>query len=211
MPTTEKSLRVLIVDDHRDAADSLGLLAEELGSQVHVTYGGAQALAVATAFRADLMFVDLAMPDMDGCRLAKQFRQMPAFARTKLVAITGHADPGHKSLAMKSGFDAVLFKPIALADIQGFLASVAPVAAPDGPSSQPAAVLGRLEIERRLPIGDARRIRNKRKSKTLTQAESQQLFVRGSFGFKRSIWDGGRTRFMFTSSKTFWWFVFLAF
>ena len=45
----------------------LGLLVEELGNQVHVTYGGTQALDVATAFRPDLMLVDLAMPDMDGC------------------------------------------------------------------------------------------------------------------------------------------------
>ena len=59
MPTTEKTLRVLIVDDNRDGADALGLLVEELGNQVHVTYGGTQALDVATAFRADLMLVDL--------------------------------------------------------------------------------------------------------------------------------------------------------
>ena len=42
MPTTEKTLRVLIVDDNRDGADALGLLVEELGNQVHVTYGGTQ-------------------------------------------------------------------------------------------------------------------------------------------------------------------------
>src|SRR5687768_1804435 len=44
MPTTEKNLRVLIVDDNRDGADALGLLVEELGHQVHVTYGGTNAL-----------------------------------------------------------------------------------------------------------------------------------------------------------------------
>ena len=59
MPATKKTLRVLIVDDNRDGADALGLLLEELNNQVHVTYGGSQALDVATAFRADLMLVDL--------------------------------------------------------------------------------------------------------------------------------------------------------
>jgi len=68
VPTTEKTLRVLIVDDHRDAADSLGLIVEEFGHQVHVTYGGTQALDVAIAFRSDLMLVDLAMPGLDGWR-----------------------------------------------------------------------------------------------------------------------------------------------
>ncbi len=101
MPTTAKNLRVLIVDDNRDGADTLGLLLEAFGNQVHVTYGGTQALDVAAAFRPDLMLLDLAMPDMDGCVLVQRFRQMPAFAPTKIVAITGHADQGHKTLAMK--------------------------------------------------------------------------------------------------------------
>src|SRR6185437_4085625 len=112
-----KSLRVLIVDDNRDGADSLGLVVEELGHKAHVTYGGKQAFDVATVFRPDLMLVDLAMPDLDGCSLVKHFRQTPAFAQTRIVAITGHADEGHKTLAMKAGFDAVLFKPLNLTGI----------------------------------------------------------------------------------------------
>jgi CheY-like chemotaxis protein len=59
MPTGDNTLRVLVVDDNRDGADALGLLLEELGNQVHVTYGGAKALEVATAFRPDLLLVDL--------------------------------------------------------------------------------------------------------------------------------------------------------
>jgi CheY-like chemotaxis protein len=78
MPTTEKTLRVLVVDDDRDGADSLGLLVEELGNQVHVTYGGTQALDVATAFRPDLMLVDLVMPELDGCGLVIRLRQNQA-------------------------------------------------------------------------------------------------------------------------------------
>src|SRR5687767_1079345 len=55
MLTSTKPLRVLIVDDNRDGADTLGLLVEELGNQVHVTYGGTNALKVATTFRPDLI------------------------------------------------------------------------------------------------------------------------------------------------------------
>ena len=118
MTTTEQSLRVLIVDDNRDGADALGLLLEELGHQVHVTYTGAQALDVATTFGADLMLVDLVMPDMDGCRLATSFRQISSFTHTKIVAITGQNDIERKALAQKSGFDAFLVKPVPLTAIK---------------------------------------------------------------------------------------------
>ncbi|NQV23197.1 MAG: response regulator [Rhodopirellula sp.] len=129
MLTTEKTLRVLIVDDNRDGADALGLLVEALGNQVHVTYGGAQALGVATAFRPDLILVDLLMPDMNGCDLVIQLRQIPAFAGTKIVAITGLKDEGHKTLARKAGCDSIIVKPAALTDIEAILASVVPMAA----------------------------------------------------------------------------------
>jgi len=171
MPATRKALRVLVVDDNRDGADALGLLVEELGHQVHVTYGGTQALDVATAFRPDLMLVDLVMPDMDGCGLVMRVRQIPAFAPTKIVALTGHADEEHKSSALKAGFETVLFKPVTLSAIKTVLASVV---LPDAGQSPKRAKEGaRRGTERRLPIDEARRIRNKRQSKTLTQAESE--------------------------------------
>lgn len=124
MPTTNKNLRVLVVDDNRDGADALGLLLEELGNQVHVTFGGTPALSVATEFRPDVMLIDLVMPDMDGCGLAERFRQVPAFAQTRIVAITGQKDDERKLSALKAGCDAVLFKPVSLKDVKAVLASV---------------------------------------------------------------------------------------
>ena len=182
MPTTEKHLRVLIVDDNRDGADALGLLIEALGNQVHVTYGGTQALDVAATFRPDLMFIDLAMPDMDGCVLGKRFRQISTFAHTKIVAITGHADEGHRNLAMKAGFDAVLGKPVALNEIKAVLADM--VGTPAG--SAMGLLMKRVSLgkEKRLPIGQARRIRNERPSKALTQAESEAAICEGIARFQ---------------------------
>lgn len=182
MLTTEKSLRVLIVDDNRDGADALGLLVEELGSQVHVTYGGAKALEVATAFRPDLMLVDLVMPGMDGCGLVMHCRQIPAFAKTKIVAITGQKGEEQKSSAMKAGFDAVLFKPASLTEIKAVLASIVvcdthqwPKRAKEPPSPR---------ADRRLPIDEARRIRSERKSGTLTQVESEAAICDGIIRFQ---------------------------
>jgi CheY-like chemotaxis protein/uncharacterized protein YbcI len=183
MPTTDKALRVLIVDDNRDGADALGLLVEELGNQVHVTYGGTQALDVATAFRPDLMLVDLLMPGMDGCALVMRFRQMPAFAQTKIVAITGQKDEEHKTSALEVGFDAVLFKPAALTEIKAVLASV--VVSNAGQSPKRAKDRAPLGAERRLPIDEARRIRNERESKTLTQAESEAAICDGIICFQQ--------------------------
>jgi CheY-like chemotaxis protein len=182
MPTTHRTLRVLIVDDNRDGADALGMLVEELGNQVHVTYGGTKALEVATTFRPDLMLVDLVMPDMDGCGLVMRFRQIPAFAQSKIVAITGQKDAEHKSLAMKAGFDAILIKPVTVTQINAVLASVvvpdlrrSPKYAKQRPSHR---------TERRLPIDEARRIRNERKSKNLTQEESEAAICDGISRFQ---------------------------
>ena len=182
MLATEKTLRVLIVDDNRDGADALGLLVEELGNLVHVTYGGTKALEVATTFRPNLMLVDLLMPDMDGCGLVMRFRQTPAFAHTKIVAITGKKNEEHKSSAMKAGFDAVLFKPAALTEIKAVLASVVPSAT--GQSPKRAKEHASLGAERRLPIDEARRIRNERKSRTLTQEESEAAICDGIIRFQ---------------------------
>lgn len=184
MTTTEKTLRVLIVDDHRDGADALGLLVEELGNQVHVTYGGRQALDVATAFRPDLILVDLLMPDMNGCDLVMRLRQMPAFAHTKIVAVTGLKDEGHKTLALKSGCDTILVKPAGLTDIKTVLASVVPVVTTAvQPPTQPRE-RANFEVERRLPISEARRIRRERLSKSLTQVESEALICDGIIRFQ---------------------------
>ncbi len=136
MATSEKSLRVLVVDDNRDGADALGLLVEDLGNRVHVTYRGTQALDVAKTFRPDLMLVDLVMPEMDGSGLVNRLRKIPGFAQTRIVAITGQKAPEHKSLAMKAGFDTVLFKPVARTDIEAVLASVVRVAASAGQTAK---------------------------------------------------------------------------
>jgi CheY-like chemotaxis protein/uncharacterized protein YbcI len=184
MPMTKSSLRVLIVDDNRDGADALGLLVEALGHQVHVTYGGTQALDVATAFRPDLMLVDLIMPDMDGCDLVMRLRQMPAFAHTDIVAITGLKDEQYKALALKAGCDSVLVKPAALGEIKAVLAGVAPAPTHARPLPKQNKARTSQEAERRLPMDEARRIRNERPSKVLTQAECEAAICDGIIRFQ---------------------------
>ncbi len=182
MPATTSALRVLIVDDNRDGADALGLLVEALGNQVHVTYSGTQALDVATAFRADLLLVDLVMPDMDGCHLAVHFRKIPAFSRTKIVAVTGHQDAEHAAMALKAGFDSLIVKPVTLPELKQVLASVVIGDVIKKPSR--AARPENRGIEKRLTIDDARRIRINRQSKSLTRAECEAAVGEGVMRFQ---------------------------
>jgi uncharacterized protein YbcI len=135
--------------------------------------------------------LDLAMPDMDGCHLVGQFRQIPAFAKTRIVAVTGHANEGHRTLAMKAGFDKVLFKPVALKEIKAVLASVVQGGALAGHSPQPAKQHASSQAERRLPISEARRIRKDREAGILTQAESEAAVCEGIIRFQEDYLGGG--------------------
>ncbi len=199
MPTSEQTLRVLIVDDNRDGADALGLLVEALGHQVHVTYHGVQALEVATTFRPDLMLVDLVMPDMDGRDLVIRVRQIPAFARMTIVAVTGLKEDQDKALALQAGCDIVLTKPVALADMKAVLARVVHVIARPGRASSSPRARIRSGISPRLPIEEARRIRNGRPSKRLTQAESEAAICDGIICFQEEYlgWKSERVEIHF--------------
>jgi DNA-binding response OmpR family regulator len=95
---------VLVVDDNRDAADALAVLLRLEGYEVAVAYGGREALAAALARPPVLMLVDLGMPDLDGCALAREVRRHPELAATRLVAVSGFADPAHQAAALDAGF-----------------------------------------------------------------------------------------------------------
>ena len=98
---------------------------------------------------------------------------------------------GHRTLAMKAGFDKVLFKPVALKEIKAVLASVVPEGALAGQSPQPAKKRTSSQAERRLPISEARKIRKDRKSGILTQAESEAAVCEGIIRFQEDYLGGG--------------------
>lgn len=186
MVTTEKSHRVLIVDDNRDGADVLGLLLEALGHQVHVTYGGEQALDVATTFHPDLICVDLMMPGMDGFSFVKRIRLVSNFTQVRIVAITGQKDNEDKARAMRAGIDDFLVKPVSLDEIRQVLANVVAVIA-STTKGQPAVMASRPNVAGRLPMDEARRIRSRRPSRMLTQAESEAAICDGIARFQEEF------------------------
>ncbi|NML31110.1 PAS domain-containing hybrid sensor histidine kinase/response regulator [Paraburkholderia antibiotica] len=115
-------LRVLLVDDNHDSADSLAMLLELKGHDVRIAYGGEQALQIAPRFAPHLALIDLAMPKMDGYATLAAMRAMPELARTMYAAMTGfgHASDFDRTRAV--GFHSHLVKPVEMAVLDTLLA-----------------------------------------------------------------------------------------
>jgi len=117
--------RVLVVDDNRDAADTLSMLLEFMGSkEVKVCNDGPAALAEMETFRPDVVLLDIGMPGMDGNEVARRIRQQPQFAATRLVALTGWGQDEDRRRTQESGFDHHLTKPVDIAALQALLANL---------------------------------------------------------------------------------------
>jgi signal transduction histidine kinase len=111
-------LRVLLVDDNIDAADTGSALLELMGHQVRVAHTGAAALEALRQQRPDVAILDIGLPDMDGYALARAMRQQLAGAPLRLVALTGYGQKEDVERAYAANFDLHLTKPAALADLQ---------------------------------------------------------------------------------------------
>src|SRR4051794_38271769 len=120
-PASDRPLRVLVIDDNRDQADTLAALTGMWGYEVLTAYDGASALTAARGFRPDMWVIDIGMPRMDGYALARTIRQQPGFDSAKLVALTAWSGETHKRLAREAGFDHYLTKPADPADLQRML------------------------------------------------------------------------------------------
>lgn len=104
-------MRILIVDDNRDAADTLALLLEFLGHECCVAYDADSALACAVAGPYHLVFCDLYMPGCTGLELCPHLRRLDTLAGSYLVAWTGWTAPEAHEQALQAGFHQVLLKP----------------------------------------------------------------------------------------------------
>lgn len=112
-PYADPPARVLVVDDNRDAADSLALLMAAAGYAPRVAYGGRTALRVAAEYQPDVVFLDLGMPGMDGYELARRLRQEPSTRDALLVAVSGYGREEDRRRAREAGIDRYFLKPVA--------------------------------------------------------------------------------------------------
>jgi CheY-like chemotaxis protein len=125
MPSSPaRPLRVLIADDNRDSAESLGMLLEMSGHEVYLAHDGLDALAAAANKLPDIALLDIGMPGMDGYEVAANIRREPWGSNITLIAITGWGQDDNKRLARTAGFDHHLTKPMDTAVLESILATV---------------------------------------------------------------------------------------
>jgi signal transduction histidine kinase/ActR/RegA family two-component response regulator len=115
-PTT-LSRRILIVDDNKDAADSMALLVETAGHRVRTAYDGQEALDLASAFAPDVLLLDLGVPGLNGFEIARHIRRQPWGKTVSLIAVTGWGQEQDRRRTAEAGFDAHLIKPVGTADL----------------------------------------------------------------------------------------------
>jgi signal transduction histidine kinase/ActR/RegA family two-component response regulator len=117
-------LQILVVDDNRDAANTLGMLLTMLGSDVEVAYSGAAALRACETKQPDVVFLDLGMPQMDGYEVARLLRRMPNGDAIRIVALSGWGQERDRSETAAAGFDHHLIKPVDISALQYVLTTL---------------------------------------------------------------------------------------
>jgi two-component system CheB/CheR fusion protein len=121
--------RVLVVEDHLDAAETLGELLRAWHHEVAIAHDGREGLEKARAFRPDVVLCDLGLPVIDGYEVAREIRTDPALAPAFLVALTGYALAEDERRASEAGFDRHLAKPVSAEQLQEVLRETGPRAA----------------------------------------------------------------------------------
>jgi CheY-like chemotaxis protein/two-component sensor histidine kinase len=123
--TTPKALRILIVDDNRDAANMLGEVVKALGHIPLVEYNPGKALKRAETERPEVCLLDIGLPQMDGYELARRLRAQTAKAKPILIAVTGYGQQGDCKQALSCGFDYHFVKPVDTEALSAVLCDIA--------------------------------------------------------------------------------------
>ncbi len=116
--------RILVVDDNRDAAESLALLLRLVGHEVRTVYDGPQALVVAEGYQPGLVLLDIGLPGMNGYEVARQMQSASWSSHTKLVALTGYGGEDDRRRAQAAGFAHHMVKPVDLDALHRLLAAL---------------------------------------------------------------------------------------
>jgi signal transduction histidine kinase len=117
-------LRVLVVDDNVDVAETLGWLLSEMGHDYRIVHDGRLAREVAHEFKPQAVLLDIGMPTMDGYEVCRVFRQDPLLRATPIIAQTGWGQQSDKSETARAGFDHHIVKPVGYDDLAQVLARV---------------------------------------------------------------------------------------
>jgi PAS domain S-box-containing protein len=118
--------RILVVDDNRDAADSLGLLLRMMGNEVHTAHDGLEAVGAASAFRPDVILLDIGLPKLNGYEVARRIREQEGGSDVLLIALTGWGHDEDRRRSREAGFDRHLTKPVEFRTLQKLLGETNP-------------------------------------------------------------------------------------
>lgn len=119
----ERSLRILVVDDNRDAATALSILLKLWGHDVRISLRGTDAFLAAPLFCPDIVLLDIEMPGMHGGKAAELLRQMPELERTSIIAVSGTDPLDNRLVRYRTLFDDYVMKPYNLQRLERLLAN----------------------------------------------------------------------------------------
>jgi len=116
-------LRILVVDDHRDAGASLGMLVRIEGHPTEIANSGDEALAIAERHKPQVVILDLGLPQMDGSEVTKRLRQQPDMEKALFIALTGYGGEEDRQRSQQASFACHFTKPIDLQALEAALAA----------------------------------------------------------------------------------------
>ncbi|MGV8712964.1 MAG: response regulator [Nitrosomonas sp.] len=123
--------RILVVDDNRDAADSIATLLSQLNAKVAIVHDGTSALDIIDTFRPSVILLDIGMPGMDGFELARRIRQSPEGRQMTLIALTGWGQEEDRRQSQQADIDHHLIKPVDVLSLKKLLSTSPEVAVAD--------------------------------------------------------------------------------
>jgi CheY-like chemotaxis protein len=124
--------RILVVDDNRDAAESMRILLKLMGAEVRAAFDGLESLELAATFRPQVVLLDIGMPKLHGYDTARRFRQEEWGRAIVIVALTGWGREEDRRRAEEAGFDGHLTKPVQASDLRELVERLLDRAPPQG-------------------------------------------------------------------------------
>ncbi|MEP2776520.1 MAG: PAS domain S-box protein [Luteolibacter sp.] len=121
----QSPLRLLIVDDNEDGADSLAMILKIMGNETHTAYDGEQAVAAAEKIRPDVILLDIGMPKLNGYEACRRIRGTEAGKGMVIIAQTGWGQEEDRARTREAGFDHHLVKPVNPQELKELLESIA--------------------------------------------------------------------------------------
>ena len=123
-PATGPSLRVLVVDDNVDAAESMAMLLRASGHDARTAHDGPAGLKAVIDYGPDVVLLDIGLPGLDGFQVARRIREHPRHEKAVLVAVTGYGQEADRRQSREAGFDHHLVKPADMGELREILAAV---------------------------------------------------------------------------------------